>query len=112
MGRRERRVNVDTVFLVSGLDGDFNARRIERYLTATWDCGADPVIVLNKLDVPEDRDALIDEAESVSMGVPVIPVSAATGERRRQHDLELEPSHPSSTPLITEIIPSTKSTNG
>ena len=34
--------NVDTVFLVSGLDGDFNPRRIERYLTAAWDSGASP----------------------------------------------------------------------
>ena len=35
--------NVDTVFLVSGLDADFNPRRLERYLTAAWDSGADPV---------------------------------------------------------------------
>ena len=42
--------NVDTIFLVSGLDGDFNPRRIERYLTAAWDSGAQPVVVLNKLD--------------------------------------------------------------
>lgn len=42
--------NVDTVFLVSGLDGDFNLRRIERYLVAAWESGANPVIVLNKAD--------------------------------------------------------------
>ncbi|HVS00910.1 MAG TPA: GTPase RsgA, partial [Thermoanaerobaculia bacterium] len=42
--------NVDSLFLVSGLDGDFNPRRIERYLTAAWDSGARPVVVLNKLD--------------------------------------------------------------
>ena len=46
--------NVDTVFLVSGLDADFNPRRLERYLTAAWDSGADPVIVLTKLDVRDD----------------------------------------------------------
>ena len=43
--------NVDTVLLVNGLDEDFNPRRLERYLTAAWDSGADPVIVLTKLDV-------------------------------------------------------------
>ena len=31
--------NVDTVFLVAGLDGDFNARRLERYLVTAWDSG-------------------------------------------------------------------------
>ena len=46
--------NVDMVLLVAGLDGDFNPRRIERYLTAAWDSGADPVIVLTKLDVLDD----------------------------------------------------------
>ncbi len=49
--------NVDTVFLVAGLDGDFNARRLERYLITAWDSGADPVVVLTKLDVCEDMEA-------------------------------------------------------
>src|SRR5439155_5123859 len=43
--------NVDAVFLVSGLDSDFNLRRIERYLTLVWESGANPVIVLNKADL-------------------------------------------------------------
>ena len=46
--------NIDTVFLVSGLDGDFNPRRIERYLLVAADSGATPVIVLNKADLVED----------------------------------------------------------
>jgi ribosome biogenesis GTPase / thiamine phosphate phosphatase len=71
--------NVDTVFLVAGLDGDFNARRLERYLVTAWDSGADPVVVLTKLDVCED-DELIAEAESVAIGVPVLAVSNVTGE--------------------------------
>ena len=51
--------NVDTIFLVSGLDGDFNPRRIERYLTAAWDSGAQPVVVLNKLDRCEDPETCL-----------------------------------------------------
>ena len=47
--------NVDTVFLVSGLDGDFNLRRIERYVTTAWSSGAAPVIVLNKADLRPDH---------------------------------------------------------
>jgi ribosome biogenesis GTPase len=71
--------NVDTVFLVAGLDGDFNARRLERYLITAWDSGADPVIVLTKLDVCLDEEQ-ISEAEAVAMGVPVLSVSNVTGE--------------------------------
>ena len=71
--------NVDTVLLVSGLDGDFNPRRLERYLIAAWDSGADPVVVLTKLDLCDDPDKLL-EAESVAVGVPVLAVSNVTGE--------------------------------
>ena len=46
--------NVDTIFIVTGLDGDFNVRRLERYLATAWDSGADPVIVLTKLDLNDD----------------------------------------------------------
>ncbi len=70
--------NVDTVLLVSGLDGDFNPRRIERYLVAAWDSGADPVLVLTKLDVCDDLEKLA-EAEAVAIGVPVHAVSNLTG---------------------------------
>lgn len=72
--------NVDTIFLVSGLDGDFNPRRIERYLTAAWDSGARPVVVLNKLDRCGDPEGCLLEAQSIAMGVPVHRVSALTGE--------------------------------
>ena len=36
--------NVDVLFLVSGLGPDFNLRRLERYLTAAWEGGAQPVV--------------------------------------------------------------------
>jgi ribosome biogenesis GTPase len=69
--------NVDTVFLVCGLDGDFNARRIERYLAPAWDSGATPVIVLNKADLRDDIDAFVVDVESVAVGVAVHAVSAS-----------------------------------
>jgi len=68
--------NVDVAFLVSGLDRDFNLRRIERYLTLAYDSGATPVVVLNKADLCEDVDAYSAEVESVAYGVAVCPVSA------------------------------------
>jgi ribosome biogenesis GTPase len=78
-GKTEEQIlaaNVDTAFLVSGLDGDFSLRRIERYLTLVWDSGATPVIVLNKADVCTDIEAHIAAAQSVALGVPIHPVSA------------------------------------
>jgi ribosome biogenesis GTPase / thiamine phosphate phosphatase len=83
--------NVDTVLLVSGLDHDFNPRRLERYLTAAWDSGADPVIVLTKLDLLEDPGKLA-EAETVAVGVPVLAVSNVTGEGIEDVRALLEPA--------------------
>jgi len=68
--------NVDTVFLVSGLDGDFKLRRIERYLATAWSSGAAPVVVLNKTDLRPDLEAVIAQVEAVALGVPVVAVSA------------------------------------
>jgi ribosome biogenesis GTPase len=70
--------NIDTVFLVAGLDGDFNPRRIERYLLVAWDSGARPVIVLNKADLADDPDAMVDSVAAIAAGVPVHAVSCRT----------------------------------
>jgi ribosome biogenesis GTPase len=71
--------NIDTVLLVTAFGADLNPRRIERYLTATWDSGADPVLVVNKLDAAEDPAAELARVEAVALGVPVLAVSAASG---------------------------------
>lgn len=68
--------NLDIVFLVSGLDGDFNLRRIERYLTQAWNSGATPVIILNKADACDDLDGRILAAKAVAPGVDVHAISA------------------------------------
>jgi ribosome biogenesis GTPase len=70
--------NVDTVFLVSGLDHDFNLRRIERYLTTAWHGGAAPVILLNKADLRSDIEEVIAEVERIASGAPVHAMSART----------------------------------
>lgn len=72
--------NIDTVFLVSGLDGDFNPRRIERYLILAWESGANPVIVLNKADVCPNLENCLAEVEAVALGVPIITISAASNQ--------------------------------
>ena len=71
--------NVDLVFLVTGLDRDYNIRRIERYLTLAWESGAKPVIVLNKTDLRSNADQVIAEVEHVAFGVPIHAVSAVEG---------------------------------
>lgn len=71
-------VNVDTVFIVSALDGgrNFNPRRIERYLTLARSSGAAPGIVLNKVDLCPDVDECIRDVEAIAMGIPIHTVSA------------------------------------
>jgi ribosome biogenesis GTPase len=72
--------NIDTVFVVSGLDADFSPRRIERYLTLAWESGATPALILTKADLCDDPLAMLLEAEQVAMGVSVHLVSNVTGE--------------------------------
>jgi ribosome biogenesis GTPase len=72
--------NVDLVFIVSGLGHDFNLRRLERYLTAAWQSGAQPVVVLTKLDLVDDAEERVAEVESIAPGVPVHAISNVTGE--------------------------------
>jgi ribosome biogenesis GTPase / thiamine phosphate phosphatase len=70
--------NVDVVLVVSSLDGDPNARRIERYLSAAWESGARPVVALTKADLDPDAEAVAAEIAG-SAFVPVHAVSAVTG---------------------------------
>ena len=68
--------NVDVVLLVSGLDGDFAPRRIERYVTTAWSSGAQPVIVLNKADLAPGLADAIAAAAAVAPGVPIVTTTA------------------------------------
>jgi len=68
--------NFDTVFLVNGLDLDFNVRRIERYLAIAWDSGAVPVVLLNKADLCDDPQAQKRTVSEVAPGVPILVLSA------------------------------------
>jgi ribosome biogenesis GTPase len=72
--------NVDVVFLVAGLDGDLNLRRLERYLATVWSSGSEPVVVLSKADLCADVAAALAQVGAVAIGVPVHVVSGITGE--------------------------------
>ena len=74
--------NVDLLLIVCGLDHDYNLRRLERYLVAASQSGAQPVIVLNKADLYSDLcadlGARIAEVEAIAPGVPVLAISAVS----------------------------------
>ena len=72
--------NIDAVFLVSGLDDEFNLRRIERYLTAAADSGATPVLVLNKADLCDDTEAAERAVEPIASKVPIHVTSSLNGD--------------------------------
>jgi ribosome biogenesis GTPase / thiamine phosphate phosphatase len=71
--------NVDLVFLVHGLDAGVKARRIERTVAATYAGGAEPVVVLTKLDLCGDPEAALAEAQNAAPAIPILAVSAPTG---------------------------------
>jgi len=81
-GRTDEQIvaaNVDTVFVVMGLDPDFNLRRLERYLAFAWESGAEPVVLLTKADLSADPAGQAREAERSAPGIPVHLVSGITG---------------------------------
>ncbi len=84
--------NLDSIFVVTGLDADFSARRLERYLTLAWESGATPVVVLTKADLCDDPQALLLDAEQVAVGVPVHLVSNLTGEGHDELGPYLQPA--------------------
>lgn len=73
--------NIDCVFLVMGLDGDYNPRRLERYLVLARESGATPHVVLSKADLVDDATlaARLDECRESAPGVDVYAVSARDG---------------------------------
>lgn len=78
-GRREApqcvAANVDTLFVAMGLDGDFNLRRLERYLVLATGGGASPVVLLTKADRSGDPQAARDRAMAVAGDAPVHVIS-------------------------------------
>lgn len=83
--------NVDVVFLVTGLDGDYNPRRIERYLTLAHSSGASPVVLLNKADLCDEIDPRLREVDAIVSSTPVHAISALVGDGLRAVRQHLHP---------------------
>jgi ribosome biogenesis GTPase / thiamine phosphate phosphatase len=87
--------NVDVAFLVAGLDADFNLRRLERYLAVAWSSGVAPVIVLNKADIARDLDGRLVAVGAIAPSVPIVVLSALTGDHLADLGAHLVPGHTS-----------------
>lgn len=72
--------NFDYVFIMQSMNQNFNVKRLERYLTLTWQSGAQPVILLTKSDLAEDPESFVEQAGAVAFGVPVLKVSTFKNE--------------------------------
>jgi ribosome biogenesis GTPase / thiamine phosphate phosphatase len=72
--------NIDLLFIICGLDHDYNLRRLERYLVAARQSGAQPVIVLNKSDVCANVEARLAEVKAIAGEVLVLAISAVSGD--------------------------------
>jgi len=72
--------NIDVLFIVSGLDRDYNPRRIERFLVMANESGARPVVLLNKADLAEelslDLAEIVASVQQLSPAITVLPISA------------------------------------
>jgi ribosome biogenesis GTPase len=71
--------NVDCVWIVSAAEAERNPSRVERYLTVVWESGAQPVVVLTKIDLAVDAGSMIADVARRAIGVPLHAVSAMTG---------------------------------
>lgn len=81
--------NVDTVFLVSGLDRNFSPRRVERYLVAAAESGAEPVIVLNKTDLCDAVGDAVKAIQVITESVPIHTTSSSEPDGLNQLEVYL-----------------------
>jgi ribosome biogenesis GTPase len=72
--------NIDTVFVVTSCNADFNIARLERFVALAFEAGIEPVIVLTKADLTDDPAPFCEAAHAVSDRVPVVALDARGGE--------------------------------
>lgn len=72
--------NIDTLFIVSSCNDEFNEARLERYLTLCRESGAWPVLVLTKADLADDPGAFVARARAVQRDLAIEIVNARDGD--------------------------------
>lgn len=68
--------NIDVVFIVMSLDENFNLRRLQRYISTSVSSGATPIILLNKSDICEQKDFLLESVKRIAEGIEVHAISS------------------------------------
>lgn len=72
--------NFDYVFIMMSMNKDFNLARLDRYLSQSWESGAEPVVLLTKSDIAEDADYYIEKVNEHAPFATVLPISTYTGD--------------------------------
>ncbi|MFN0152215.1 MAG: ribosome small subunit-dependent GTPase A [bacterium] len=85
--------NVDTVFIVTAIGPDLSARRIERYLSLAQESGAQPVVVITKMDLESDADETNDVIGEIARAAPVHRVSNVSRNGLDELERYLTPGH-------------------
>jgi ribosome biogenesis GTPase len=83
--------NVDFLFIVYGLDKEFNAPLIERYISMAYEGGVEPIILLNKTDKSKVSAKVAIEAEKLAAGLEVHTLSAINSEGLGKIEALIEP---------------------
>lgn len=76
--------NVDTVFITTSANADFNIARLERYVALCLNAEVEPVILITKPDLAKDPDTFVTRASEISARVPVLALNATSGEARKK----------------------------
>lgn len=76
--------NLDTAFIVTSCNQDFNIARLERYVALVFEADADAVIVLTKTDLCDDPQPYVDAARTISASVPVVTLNAKSDAPREK----------------------------
>lgn len=72
--------NIDFAIIVQGLDSNFNLMRLDRYIAQIMNCGIDPVVLLNKVDLVNDHEHYLQQVRRLQRSVPVYLCSTVTGQ--------------------------------
>ncbi|SFR32225.1 ribosome small subunit-dependent GTPase A [Litoreibacter janthinus] len=72
--------NLDTAFIVSSCNDDFNVARLERFIALSFEADVTPVIILTKVDTSDNAEHYIEQAEAISPLVPVVALNAKSDE--------------------------------
>lgn len=83
--------NVDSLFIMFGLDKPFNAPLLERYLSMAYEGGVKPIIILNKTDEAKAVAKAIEQAEALAPGLKVRAISAKTNDGLQAVERLIEP---------------------